>query len=332
MRCHSVMPVDHRDSSLRDRRVIVVGAGLAGLTAARDLAAHGASVRVVEARDRIGGRVWTIRDAGFSNEPIEAGGEFIDGDHQAMRQLCRELGLELTRVLRDGFGLALHDGRRVKVLKGQRTVWSRFKRALAQDARAFQDADGDWNSTFAAALAPISVERLLVARRAPKDVRAMAAGLRGFFLADADALSSLVGIELSMLETDPGHIPLYRIRGGNDQLPLALARQRACATGTALGRHARSSGPPGRRGRRRKARPASHGPRALRRDRGAGADRSHALLLTGIARRPSRRPRGAAARCGNQGAFALRSPVVAQGGPSACVGVEPRDWRGLGRC
>jgi monoamine oxidase len=42
------------------RRIIVVGAGLAGLTAARTRAADGASVTVIEARDRIGGRIWTF--------------------------------------------------------------------------------------------------------------------------------------------------------------------------------------------------------------------------------------------------------------------------------
>ena len=43
-------------------RVIVAGAGLAGLSAARDLEAAGAAVIVVEARDRVGGRVHTIRE------------------------------------------------------------------------------------------------------------------------------------------------------------------------------------------------------------------------------------------------------------------------------
>ena len=44
-------------------RVIVAGAGLAGLSAARELEARGATTTVIEARDRVGGRVWTLRDA-----------------------------------------------------------------------------------------------------------------------------------------------------------------------------------------------------------------------------------------------------------------------------
>ena len=50
---------------LRGVEVIVAGAGLAGLSAARELEARGAATTVIEARDRVGGRVWTMRD-GFA--------------------------------------------------------------------------------------------------------------------------------------------------------------------------------------------------------------------------------------------------------------------------
>ncbi len=49
---------------LRGTSVIVAGAGLAGLTAAFELQRRGARVTVVEARDRVGGRVWTMRGGG----------------------------------------------------------------------------------------------------------------------------------------------------------------------------------------------------------------------------------------------------------------------------
>jgi monoamine oxidase len=55
--------------------VLVIGAGVAGLTAARELTRRGLSVTVVEARDRTGGRVHTIRD--FSGHPVEGGAEFV---------------------------------------------------------------------------------------------------------------------------------------------------------------------------------------------------------------------------------------------------------------
>jgi monoamine oxidase len=57
--------------------VIVIGAGMAGVTAARRLASTGLSVCVVEGRDRLGGRVQSIRD--FCDRPVEGGAEFVHG-------------------------------------------------------------------------------------------------------------------------------------------------------------------------------------------------------------------------------------------------------------
>lgn len=214
-------------SSLRGVRVIVIGAGLAGLVAARELSQRGARPHVLEARARPGGRVWTLRDRAFANEPIEAGGEFIDGHHQAIRALCHGFGLELTRVIRGGFGSALQIEGRLKISQSQRTAWLGFKKALAADAAAFTGTGCDWNSSIAAELARHSLDRYLTALRASAETRAMAASLRGFFLAESDSLSALIGVELATLPTDPGHIPLYRIKGGNDRLIAALSRRSA---------------------------------------------------------------------------------------------------------
>jgi NADPH-dependent 2,4-dienoyl-CoA reductase/sulfur reductase-like enzyme len=54
--------LDVARGTLSSRSIVVVGAGFAGLTAAWWLSHHGASVVVLEARDRVGGRVWTHRD------------------------------------------------------------------------------------------------------------------------------------------------------------------------------------------------------------------------------------------------------------------------------
>jgi monoamine oxidase len=71
--------------------VVVVGAGMAGLTAARTLAEAGLKVLVVEAQDRIGGRIWT-RHVG--DEAIELGAEFIHGRPPELWALIDEAGLE----------------------------------------------------------------------------------------------------------------------------------------------------------------------------------------------------------------------------------------------
>ncbi len=74
--------------------VIVVGAGLGGLSAARDLVAGGADVVVLEARHRAGGRVeQTFMSDG---RPIQLGGEVIGDAHTSYRQLVAELGLTIV--------------------------------------------------------------------------------------------------------------------------------------------------------------------------------------------------------------------------------------------
>ena len=75
----------------RSKRILVVGAGMAGLTAARLLAEAGRQVLVLEARDRVGGRIRTLRDRG---EVLELGAEFIHGHPPELWELIHEAGLE----------------------------------------------------------------------------------------------------------------------------------------------------------------------------------------------------------------------------------------------
>jgi monoamine oxidase len=72
--------------------VIVVGAGLAGLTAAEQLAGRGLDVRVVEARGRVGGRTYSKVMAG---QAVDMGAEHIGANHRRMRALCERLGIAL---------------------------------------------------------------------------------------------------------------------------------------------------------------------------------------------------------------------------------------------
>ena len=74
--------------------IAVIGAGIAGLSAARTLAEAGHSVILLEARDRIGGRILTVRDP-YTDLPIELGAEFVHGRPPELLDLIREAGLTL---------------------------------------------------------------------------------------------------------------------------------------------------------------------------------------------------------------------------------------------
>jgi monoamine oxidase len=75
----------------RDTTVVVVGSGMAGLTAARDLADRGVSVTVLEARNRIGGRTYTRSFRGREDLRIEAGGAYVNlrDEHNLRREIER---------------------------------------------------------------------------------------------------------------------------------------------------------------------------------------------------------------------------------------------------
>jgi monoamine oxidase len=75
-------------------RAVVIGAGLAGLAAADALRREGADVVVVEARDRVGGRVWSVP---FAGGVAERGAEFVFPGDDALHAAVRRLGLRLYR-------------------------------------------------------------------------------------------------------------------------------------------------------------------------------------------------------------------------------------------
>jgi monoamine oxidase len=81
-------------------RVVVVGAGLAGLTCAYRLKQAGVTATVYEASTRLGGRCWTGRGDFSAGQIYEHGGELIDQGHTHIRQLAQELGLRLDNLHR----------------------------------------------------------------------------------------------------------------------------------------------------------------------------------------------------------------------------------------
>lgn len=89
--------------------VCVIGAGYAGLTAARRLRAAGQEVLVLEARDRVGGRIWTEQLA--SGASIDRGGGWLGPRHDAIFGLAREVGVGTYKTNVAGSHLLIGEGR-----------------------------------------------------------------------------------------------------------------------------------------------------------------------------------------------------------------------------
>ena len=90
---------------------MIIGAGVAGLAAARKLREAGRRVVVVEARDRIGGRVWT--DTSWPGAPVELGAQWIHGlKNNPLAQLCSEHGVKTVRTDYDSRAVFGADGKR----------------------------------------------------------------------------------------------------------------------------------------------------------------------------------------------------------------------------
>ena len=89
--------------------VAVIGAGAAGISVARELAAGGATVTIFEARDRIGGRAHT--DYSIASHPVELGAEFIHGESVATWDWVRELDAATTGDAHSYANWFVRDGR-----------------------------------------------------------------------------------------------------------------------------------------------------------------------------------------------------------------------------
>ncbi|MEU4563194.1 NAD(P)/FAD-dependent oxidoreductase [Actinoplanes sp. NPDC023936] len=218
-----------------ERDVVVVGAGPAGLMAARTLAAAGRSVAVLEARDRVGGRTWSdVIDGAF----LEIGGQWVSPDQTELLSLLSELGLGTYPRYRDGDAVYLApDGTRTRY---QAATFPTSEKTTAEIGRlttildelvAEIDPDAPWKHPRARELDTISFQHWL--RRESADEEACdAVGLfiaGGMLTKPAHSFSALQALLMAASAgsfshlTDENFILDRRVIGGMQSVSLAMA-------------------------------------------------------------------------------------------------------------
>lgn len=220
-------------SVARQRPVVIVGAGIAGLTAGLRLRQAGMPVSIHEAQNRVGGRMYSLRDGMADGQVIELGGELIDTDHSAIRRLAAELGIPLDDLSLDDPSLTsdvwYFDGVRRsdgEVMEAFRPLALRIDtaRATFPEDEITHDAPGGTGALDRQTLAGWLDE----------------ADIRGWLRKLIDvAYTTEYGLEpgdqsalnlLTMIGTDPDSFDIFgesderfHVQGGNDRITTAVA-------------------------------------------------------------------------------------------------------------
>lgn len=215
-------------------RVVVVGAGLAGLTAAVDLAAAGAEVTVLEARDRVGGRTHGI---GVSAGVVaDAGAAYLGDRHTELLALMREYGLDPVGTEMAGDSTFLMSDRRSTsanrmpplnaVALGE--LFDRLDELVAQ-----VDPGAPWRSPLAGYLDRLTAQQWFSAEDMHPDARTFFPLFIGEMMAAPPyAISALhmafylrSGGGIRYLNAFEGGAQQWRINGGSHRLCQALAER-----------------------------------------------------------------------------------------------------------
>lgn len=229
-RCASVVP-----RPAGPDEVLVVGGGVAGLTAAYRLRQAGVAVRVLEAQERVGGRMLSLTGHFPEGLVAELGAELIDTSHESLRRLAAELGLALDDLLVEPPGVTetfyFAGARRseAELVEAMRPVVAAARRDLALLG---EEPDASYRGPDAARILdalsiPAWLEKSGISGWARTLVEVAFESECGLPPGDQSCLNFLL-----FASFEPDHPKLYgesderfHVRGGNDQVPRRLAEK-----------------------------------------------------------------------------------------------------------
>jgi monoamine oxidase len=237
-------------------RVIVVGAGIAGLTAAYRLHQAGVPVRVYEAQARLGGRIFSLRGRFADAQVVELGGEMIDTGHTHIRGLCRELGITLDDLSEDEPGWDADCWFFGGVRRGEGEVVEAFRPIAPRIDAALATIRGDGKISYRETNGAEPLDRISIAQW--MDQEGVSGWIRDLlrvaytteFGLEIDRQSALNFLQMIGRKPEPFFVfgesdERYRMRGGNDVLPVELAARLGDAIETGMVLEAVSEKPDG---------------------------------------------------------------------------------------
>ncbi|KQQ92912.1 Putrescine oxidase [Leifsonia sp. Leaf325] len=220
-----------------ERDVVVIGAGASGLTAASELRKAGLTVAVLEARDRVGGRLWTDDIDGAT---LEIGGQWVSPDQDALIETLEDLGLETYERYREGLNVYIGPTGEKRTFEGEifpvaaQTEQEILTLIEKLDALVAEiDPDQPWAHPLAKDLDEISFSRWLETQTEDEEARENI----GMFIAGAmltkpaHAFSALQALLMAASAgsfsnlVDADFILDKRVVGGLQQVPLLLAER-----------------------------------------------------------------------------------------------------------